>query len=86
MNSIFPSADIPKKEDISRMMNELMEAFSKEINALPDQYFWYNKRWVLDPKITKFFLKKCYNLSVFIYECRTSGNITSPLFCLIILK
>ena len=49
MDSIFPSADIPKKEDISRMMNELMEAFSKEINAFPDQYFWYNKRWVLDP-------------------------------------
>ena len=49
MDSISPSPDIPKKEDISRMMGELMDAFTQEINKYPDQYFWYNKRWVLDP-------------------------------------
>jgi lauroyl/myristoyl acyltransferase len=31
------------------MMEELMAQFSTAIKANPEQYFWYNKRWVLDP-------------------------------------
>ena len=48
MDSVYPSADIPKKDDVSRMMGELMNTFTEEINKSPDQYFWYNKRWVLE--------------------------------------
>ena len=38
-----------RKEDIKRMMNDLMAQFTEAIKAHPEQYFWYNKRWVLDP-------------------------------------
>ena len=42
-----PNAD--KKADQQRIMEQLMEQFTAEINRTPEQYFWYNKRWVLDP-------------------------------------
>lgn len=42
-----PSAD--KKEDWQRMMQKLVSIFDSEIRANPEQYFWFNKRWVLDP-------------------------------------
>jgi lauroyl/myristoyl acyltransferase len=29
-------------------MAELMSALSEEICKTPEQYFWYNKRWVLN--------------------------------------
>lgn len=38
------------KEDEQRMMQDVMEALSKEILKTPEQYFWYNKRWVLNPE------------------------------------
>ncbi len=31
-------------------MQEIMTAFTNEILKTPGQYFWHNKRWVLDPK------------------------------------
>lgn len=43
-----PAAD--RKEEQQRIMQEIMSALSKEILKTPEQYFWYNKRWVLDPK------------------------------------
>jgi len=26
-----------------------MNIFNAEIDESPEQYFWYNKRWILDP-------------------------------------
>jgi KDO2-lipid IV(A) lauroyltransferase len=46
---IFPDASADKKEDRARIMQELMSALDKHIQAHPEQYFWFNKRWVLDP-------------------------------------
>lgn len=40
-----PTAD--KKADQQRIMQEIMDFFTKEISKTPEQYFWYNKRWVL---------------------------------------
>jgi len=31
------------------MMQKLVSIFDAEIRANPEQYFWFNKRWVLDP-------------------------------------
>lgn len=42
-----PAAD--KKEDRLRLMRELAALIDAEIRARPEQYFWFNKRWVLDP-------------------------------------
>ncbi len=46
---IFPNPDLPKEEDWQRITQEVMTFFDKAIRAHPEQYFWYNKRWVLDP-------------------------------------
>jgi Kdo2-lipid IVA lauroyltransferase/acyltransferase len=47
---ILPNPDADKKEELQRMMQELMSCFSEEILQSPEQYFWYNKRWVLSLK------------------------------------
>lgn len=44
---IYPDPTADKKEDQHRMMQEIMSAISGEVCKTPEQYFWYNKRWVL---------------------------------------
>jgi len=46
---IFPNPDADKKEDRERIMRQLISIFDAEIQAHPEQYFWFNKRWVLNP-------------------------------------
>ncbi len=46
---IRPDASLDKAEDWQRMMQQMMDIFNAEIAKTPEQYFWYNKRWVLDP-------------------------------------
>ena len=41
------SAD--KQEDVQRMTQAVMDIVSEAILAEPEQWFWYNKRWVLEP-------------------------------------
>lgn len=41
---------VGKTEDQQRIMQEIMAAISAEICKSPEQYFWYNKRWVLNSK------------------------------------
>jgi KDO2-lipid IV(A) lauroyltransferase len=50
LDPVFPNPDADRKNEQKRIMQELMSAFSREILKTPEQYFWYNKRWVLDPK------------------------------------
>jgi lauroyl/myristoyl acyltransferase len=50
LDPIVPDPSADKKEEQQRIMQEVMSALSKEILKTPEQYFWYNKRWVLDPK------------------------------------
>jgi KDO2-lipid IV(A) lauroyltransferase len=47
LSPIYPDPSQKKEVDQQRMMQELMSALSAEILKTPDQYFWYNKRWVL---------------------------------------
>lgn len=46
---IYPNMELDKQEDIVRLTHEVMAIIDKEIQAHPEQWFWYNKRWVLDP-------------------------------------
>lgn len=46
---IDPNPAVDKKEDRARIMQELVSVLDAEIQAQPEQYFWFNKRWVLDP-------------------------------------
>lgn len=50
LDPITPDPTLEKSDDQHRMMQEVMVAISKEIEKTPEQYFWYNKRWVLNPK------------------------------------
>lgn len=42
-----PKAD--KDADVQRMTQAIMDLFSDAIRRDPGQWFWYNKRWILDP-------------------------------------
>lgn len=46
---IHPDLSLDRDEDIRRMTQYVMDIFDRAIRAEPEQYFWYNKRWVLDP-------------------------------------
>ncbi len=48
---IEPDFDLPKEEDWQRITQITMTRYEEEIRKRPEQYFWYNKRWVLDPFI-----------------------------------
>jgi KDO2-lipid IV(A) lauroyltransferase len=50
LDPVVPNPVADRKAEQQRIMQEIMSAFSKEILKTPEQYFWYNKRWVLDPK------------------------------------
>ena len=49
LHPITPDPTAEKEADQQRMMEELMAQSPTAIKANPEQYFWYNKRWVLDP-------------------------------------
>ena len=46
---IEPDKALDKQEDWVRMTQATMDIYEQEIRKRPEQYFWYNKRWVLDP-------------------------------------
>jgi Kdo2-lipid IVA lauroyltransferase/acyltransferase len=46
---IWPDSRQERKADLQRMMQELMNVFDRAIRKHPEQYLWYNKRWLLDP-------------------------------------
>ncbi len=48
LDPITPNPAMDKEKDQHRMMQKTMNAISEEICKTPEQYFWYNKRWVLD--------------------------------------
>ncbi len=50
LDPITPDPSMNKEEDQQRIMQCVMSAISEEIYKTPEQYFWYNKRWVLNPK------------------------------------
>lgn len=59
LDPILPDPDADRDADQLRIMQEVLGTFSKEVLAAPEQYFWYNKRWVLDPNQTKEGAKPC---------------------------
>ena len=40
---------LSREEDRQRIMQTVMSLFDDAIRRMPEQYFWYNKRWILDP-------------------------------------
>jgi lauroyl/myristoyl acyltransferase len=46
---VAPDPGAERGADLARMTREVIGVFDRAIRERPDQYFWYNKRWVLDP-------------------------------------
>lgn len=44
---IWPDPTLDKEQDIKRMTQYVMDVFDQAIRRHPDQYFWFNQRWVL---------------------------------------
>ena len=44
---IWPDPSLDKEADWKRMTQLVMDRFDHLIRENPDQYFWFNKRWVL---------------------------------------
>lgn len=40
---------VDKDADIKRMTLEILRLYDREIQRQPEQWFWFNKRWILDP-------------------------------------
>ena len=46
---VRPDPSLSRDADLERMTRTVVAHFDEAIRADPEQYFWYNKRWVLDP-------------------------------------
>lgn len=46
---IFPDPTLDKEVDIQRMTDLVMTHIDTAIRQHPEQWFWYNGRWILDP-------------------------------------
>lgn len=49
MDVIWPDPSLDKQADTLRMTQRVFDLFEAYIREHPEQWFWYNKRWILDP-------------------------------------
>jgi len=47
MDPIYPDPALDRDEDIQRMTQAVMDNVTSIVREHPEQYFWFNKRWVL---------------------------------------
>lgn len=46
---VIPDPAADKRADWQRMTQEVFSQFEKAVLSHPEQWFWFNKRWILDP-------------------------------------
>ena len=52
--TLRPNPDAPdKREEAARLTRETMSLLDVEIRKHPEDWFWYNKRWILEPAKSK---------------------------------
>jgi KDO2-lipid IV(A) lauroyltransferase len=49
---IWPDPATDREADVRRMTEAVMAIVEAAIRRTPEQWFWFNKRWVLDPLLT----------------------------------
>ncbi len=49
LTPVLPDLDQDTTQDLLRMTQAVMTQFDAEIKANPDDWFWYNRRWILSP-------------------------------------
>jgi KDO2-lipid IV(A) lauroyltransferase len=46
---VMPNPSADRAADLKRVTQEVVSVLDRAIREEPEQFFWYNKRWVLDP-------------------------------------
>lgn len=46
---VWPDPGMDKQADALRITQAVLDVFERRIRAEPEQWFWFNKRWILDP-------------------------------------
>ena len=46
---VYPDRHRTKQDDWQRVIQEIFSRIETAIREQPEQWFWYNKRWILDP-------------------------------------
>ncbi len=46
---VMPDPELDKQADALRMTQAVFDIFDRCIREQPEQWFWFNKRWILDP-------------------------------------
>jgi KDO2-lipid IV(A) lauroyltransferase len=46
---VYPDRNKTKQEEWQRITQEIFSRIEAAIREQPEQWFWYNKRWILDP-------------------------------------
>ena len=49
LDPIYPDPELSKKEDGNRITQLALNQLSEQVLKRPDLFFWFNKRWVLQP-------------------------------------
>ena len=46
---VFPDPGADKRNDALRITQAFFDILSEKVNNEPEQWFWFNKRWIFDP-------------------------------------
>lgn len=46
---VCPDPALDRDADVQRMTQRVFDIFDQAVREHPDQYFWFNKRWILEP-------------------------------------
>ncbi|MBN2490000.1 MAG: lysophospholipid acyltransferase family protein [Planctomycetes bacterium] len=49
LEPVVPDPTAPRGAELQRLTQRVLEQHEQAIRQQPEQYFWYNTRWVLDP-------------------------------------
>jgi len=45
--TLVPDSSLAVEEDVQRMLQKAFDVFDQAIRERPEQWFWYNKKWIL---------------------------------------
>jgi len=48
-STLFPDAGLSVEADVQRMTQTVFDRYDQAIREYPEQWFWYNKNWILAP-------------------------------------
>lgn len=49
--AVVPDPNAPRQEDQQRLTQEVFDIIDTAIRERPEQWFWFNKSWILDPTV-----------------------------------